>query len=607
MNIYSFSRVAMTLLVAVLTTTVWAETVNGVKYIDQNGVEQTRDNVIVLEGTEKTLGTEGQDTWYVVNKDISYTEHVEDEVLDIFSTLTLQGYVHIILADDKTMTITSIDEVPLSMGILILNGDLTIYGQRNGSGTLAIDAFSGIAGEQISLTINGGNIVLSLYSAHDYPGIGITLTNGFLTINNGHVIVQYDPTSPYAQGMTAGFVVATEIHSRRDDGYDFECSSRRTSSDAAMVIINGGVIDISCHLCMLVENSVTINGGQVTLYGDRNVPFGAIYTNGAVTLGWTNVTDFVKSTGYTCAEIIVPDGKTLCGEDGSIYNSGTYTNEGIDAFAGKKIMPVAGVTFATESEQLTATLDGTSGGVASIPTDISVKGVALERTFTSGVASTVMLPFEIAASSVAGGTFYTFNGVAYDESEQKWVADMTQEATTVAANKPYMFLPTAAQMTFNLPTDGVTLNTTADCYSTNSGEWTFTGTYTPLTFGSNLTGTIFGFAGTPQAADEGVDAVEAGAFVKAGTGANIPPFRAYLTYSGSDEALQTPIHHAATTAPNLIVVRLHNADGHVTSIDGQLTVKDENAQYYTLDGRLVNGQPTQKGVYVKNGKKVVIK
>ena len=28
---------------------------------------------------------------------------------------------------------------------------------------------------------------------------------------------------------------------------------------------------------------------------------------------------------------------------------------------------------------------------------------------------------------------------------------------------------------------------------------------------------------------------------------------------------------------------------------------------YTLDGRRINGEPTQKGVYIKNGKKVIIK
>lgn len=30
-------------------------------------------------------------------------------------------------------------------------------------------------------------------------------------------------------------------------------------------------------------------------------------------------------------------------------------------------------------------------------------------------------------------------------------------------------------------------------------------------------------------------------------------------------------------------------------------------QYYTLDGRKLNGKPTQKGIYIVNGKKIVVK
>ena len=34
---------------------------------------------------------------------------------------------------------------------------------------------------------------------------------------------------------------------------------------------------------------------------------------------------------------------------------------------------------------------------------------------------------------------------------------------------------------------------------------------------------------------------------------------------------------------------------------------DEEGDYYTLDGRKLNMRPTQKGVYIVNGKKIVIK
>lgn len=227
--------------------------------------------------------------------------------------------------------------------------------------------------------------------------------------------------------------------------------------------------------------------------------------------------------------------------------------------------------------------------------------VNYSRSFTNGITSTVCLPF--AYTPKAGEKFYTFNGVSYNEGTQQWVADMTQEAgATLEANKPYLFLPSA---TGNVDFSGAyTIPNSLEPVPATSGDWTFCGTYTqlayPTAFVSNY---VYGFAGAAQTASGDQDAVVAGEFVRAGNGSTFPVMRCYLK---RDSELQA-IGHRAAAMPDRIVVRLHDADGHVTSIGGQLTVKDENAQCYTLDGRLVNGQPTQKGIYVKNGKKVVIK
>ena len=44
-----------------------------------------------------------------------------------------------------------------------------------------------------------------------------------------------------------------------------------------------------------------------------------------------------------------------------------------------------------------------------------------------------------------------------------------------------------------------------------------------------------------------------------------------------------------------------------TGISDVKTDATENANWYDLSGRPLNGKPTKAGVYVKNGKKVVIK
>ncbi len=53
---------------------------------------------------------------------------------------------------------------------------------------------------------------------------------------------------------------------------------------------------------------------------------------------------------------------------------------------------------------------------------------------------------------------------------------------------------------------------------------------------------------------------------------------------------------------------LGSVTGGTTSIDDlPATLDQETGAWYTIDGRRLNGQPTQKGVYIKNGKKTIIK
>ena len=67
----SVRRAAMALLVTVLTaTTAWATTIDGVSYIDENGVAQTANGVTVLEGGGATTLSAG---WYVVTATDWYT------------------------------------------------------------------------------------------------------------------------------------------------------------------------------------------------------------------------------------------------------------------------------------------------------------------------------------------------------------------------------------------------------------------------------------------------------------------------------------------------------------------------------------------------------
>ncbi len=105
--------------------------------------------------------------------------------------------------------------------------------------------------------------------------------------------------------------------------------------------------------------------------------------------------------------------------------------------------------------------DGTAAQDISIPADIVVNSITMSRTFTIGKAATVMLPFSIATSKVSGGTFYSFIGV--DKNDTAWEVMMLQVNPvlgTLQAHTPYIFMPTATTMTFNLGGETVTLKAT---------------------------------------------------------------------------------------------------------------------------------------------------
>ncbi|MBQ2015941.1 MAG: hypothetical protein II207_02950, partial [Clostridia bacterium] len=112
----------------------------------------------------------------------------------------------------------------------------------------------------------------------------------------------------------------------------------------------------------------------------------------------------------------------------------------------------------------------------------------------------------------------------------------------------------------------------------------------------------------------GGEAVEAGQFVRFTTGAFIKPMRCYLSYVGTEApAPARGLTRAAATddLPQSITVRLVSRSGETTAI-GTLDTKTgelsfDSEAWYTLDGVRLSGKPSTKGIYINNGKKIVIK
>ena len=186
-----------------LTNTI--ETLNNVKYLDENGEEQTADNVAVIDNQT----AEWSGGWYVVNSDVEISDRI-----------TVTGDVHLILADGNTLTAKS------GIGVDGEGNSLTIYGQTGGTGKLIATGGSGQAGiggaENGTITIKGGTVTAT--GGSEAAGIGGN-SNGTakkIIINGGNI------TAKGGSGRWGGGAgIGSGYYSRKDIGD---------------IIINGGTV-----------------------------------------------------------------------------------------------------------------------------------------------------------------------------------------------------------------------------------------------------------------------------------------------------------------------------------------------------------------------------
>ena len=283
------------------------------------------------------------------------------------------------------------------------------------------------------------------------------------------------------------------------------------------------------------------------------------------------------------------------------------------------------------NERADVTINGTGNNLVgvNITEEVgNIKSVTYNRPFTAAQAATVILPFSYicnGSEGSEGGKFYGFKEVTYDYDQHIWVCTMQEPGntavTTLTANTPYLFMPNATTMTFpniSSMTGGVVtlLPTTANdgLYggATTNAAWNFYGTYKGKSW--TVASNDYGFAARSGTEAGGAATVEAGQFVRFTMGAFIKPMRCYLSYVGTEApAPARGLTRAAATddLPQSITVRLVSRNGETTAIGTLDTTTGEvsfdSEAWYTLDGVRLSGKPSTKGIYINNGRKIVIK
>ena len=341
------------------------------------------------------------------------------------------------------------------------------------------------------------------------------------------------------------------------------------------------------------------------------------------------ITDGVENSGeYT----LTPTGEATQGNYAVTYETGKFTIEGkpvtIQDVEGHDVSSVDDAYTITQDQNgVTLTLvvpdETTTPPTVDIPVAVEVNHVVIDRLFESGKAATVYLPFSIEVSKICGGTFHTFGSV--DETTTPlWTvtysAPLADDAT-LQAGTPYIFMPDGSnggKIVVNNGNEKISI-CTADQHKDKQGQWEFIGTYNPIVWLSDPNaagytperaaeiGSVYGFAAEEKTFD-GKD-YTIGQFVKVGSGASIDPNRAYLKRIVAQQAPALGAgSQTAVEMPSAMRVVLISANGETTSIDhSPLTIDHSADVWYTLDGRKLDKKPTQKGVYIMNGRKVVVK
>ena len=264
---------------------------NGISYLDKNGSKQTADNVTVVESSM----TAWNGGWYVVNSPVTIGDRV-----------TVSGEVHLILADNASLTVNGginvaesnsfsvyAQSVGKNMGTLTVTGGGygAGIGGRNGSscGNITIhggsvaatggDEAAGIGGGQGgsggNITINGGSVAATGRVLAAGIGGGQESSGGNITINGGNVTAT---SEAFAAGIGGGQ----------------ESSGGNITINGGTVTATGGPegagIGSGSHGSY---DTITINGGSVTATGGElaaGIGGGSEDSGGNITISGGSVT-----------------------------------------------------------------------------------------------------------------------------------------------------------------------------------------------------------------------------------------------------------------------------------------------------------------------------
>ena len=415
--------------------------------------------------------------------------------------------------------------------------------------------------------------------------------------------------------------------------------------------------------CLFLHGQYDNNGNKCELYwgydNDRNSTFfhrSNGYGEGTLTNCFYVGTRGLKQGSPAMESADAPDNFTHFGTPTDHRFLKVYGHTMV--FDGKYYTPTYGDLVETYSysgvKSYIIEYDDMPLGIKDVKTKQSTNYLRYNRPFTRDKAVTIMLPFDFTKNdirrgeydNISEGKFYEFAGIE-EVPFNWWIAVMKEVGvegsnetteTTMKANTPYLFMSDEDAkylyftngddyyQGFDIFTEGYERGNKQTEYDGSEGKyswnkWNFKGTYQPRYWSdsehSEEIGKVYGFAGATKDVDDQL--VVAGDFVRVKSGAKIRPTSCYLEWVKPEDSEQEPNSASArrmtrsasneVELPQRITVKLVGANSEVTSI-GEIDTKTGDVTFdgwYTIDGVRLSGKPSTKGIYINNGKKVVIK
>ena len=344
--------------------------------------------------------------------------------------------------------------------------------------------------------------------------------------------------------------------------------------EANNVFITGGNVNVYSYTNGIWATNVTLTGGNVNISSDNSV---GILCDDLFYLGWTKPTDSYYVESYEClGSIVVADGQILT--DGYETYSGTLDEEQYYSSYEKTFRPYKAIILADDADNTDA-INEWNGGKA----EVTLQGRTL---YKDGAWNTLCLPFNLTLSEsvLDGADVRALSNASL--SNGTLTLNFTSEGTVtkLVAGTPYIIKWPSGVNLENPVFEKVTITNAGTATETEYVD--FIGTYAPVSFTAGDRSILFMGSSSMlyyPGNNAYVNACRAYFQLKNGLLVGDPNsgVKAFVLNIGEDDA--TSIHNS------------------------QFIIHNEDAGWYSLDGRKFNAKPTKQGIYIHNGRKEAVK